>query len=134
MIKYCSISFVELLESKEVIFNWWENKYLLLTLEAELEKHPNVIFTDIGHHIGWCNFNSVGKDDEIKIYYIKYLDKSENMLKGFIALLDKTRDPTHFLMELENFFSIEICTFNFTGKAVMLTKDYAENIKKYLKI
>lgn len=134
MIKYCSISFIELLESKEVIFSWRENKDLLLTLEAELETHPNVIFTDIGHHTGWCNFNSVCRDDEIKIYNVKYLDKREKMLKGFIALLDKTRDPTHFLMEVEKFFSIEICTFNFTGKAVMLTKDYAENVKKYLKI
>ncbi|EPH77379.1 hypothetical protein D929_00109 [Enterococcus faecalis 02-MB-P-10] len=133
MIKYCNVSFVESLDTKEVIFSWLEDRNVLLKLESVLNGHPKIIFTDIGNCIGWCNFEFLREKDEVKIYYIKYLDVKENMMKGFIALLTETKDPTYFLMEVENYFNIEICTFNLTGEASILTSEHTEIIQEYIK-
>lgn len=36
-------------------------------------------------------------------------------------------------MEVENYFNIEICTFNLIGKASILTSEQTEIIQKYIK-
>lgn len=133
MIKYCHISFVESFDKREVVFSWFEDQNLLRQLKSVLKRHPKIIFTDIGNYIGWCNFERLTDKDEVRIYYIKYLDVGENMYKGFIALLTETKDPTYFLMEVENFFNIEICTWNLTGTASILTLGHTEIIQEYTK-